>query len=343
MNDHPKGKRAVVTVADVNPRQAWMALPRRTRLEAVDRAKQGRAHSAAGVRLAAMAWGRYAPRLIVMRVSIGLVVAFAVFLVPLANDWPFPVAVLGLLPMVAVMVGEAYAQRRWEGWHRMLGPVNGRRVLLDQAGTAQPLEVGRSFAARYAVPGYLLLAVVGPAAIELTGGHFGAAVLLAAAAAGLAWRAYRRYRRLAQPPLRIDGSGVTFHRLGWTIPWSAIASCDLTDEGDRTVSRQYGEKSTGGRVEATPKAPRSDPGDDPRAGAQDRDRLAGEQRLRRRPRQRATGEAAGTRGGRVAAVPGTLRWRRRTHRPVTQPPVTNGDTCTRLAAGFGVGTGTGRW
>ncbi|MBB4767083.1 hypothetical protein ACFQFC_22960 [Amorphoplanes digitatis] len=229
----------------MNPRQAWMALPRRTRLEAVDRAKQGRAHSAAGVRLAAMAWGRYAPRLIVMRVSIGLVVAFAVFLVPLANDWPFPVAVLGLLPMVAVMVGEAYAQRRWEGWHRMLGPVNGRRVLLDQAGTAQPLEVGRSFAARYAVPGYLLLAVVGPAAIELTGGHFGAAVLLAAAAAGLAWRAYRRYRRLAQPPLRIDGSGVTFHRLGWTIPWSAIASCDLTDEGDRTVSRQYGEKSTG--------------------------------------------------------------------------------------------------
>ncbi|MET8148873.1 hypothetical protein ACIBSW_22180 [Actinoplanes sp. NPDC049668] len=229
----------------MNPRQAWMALPRRTRLEAVHRAKQGRAHSAAAVRVAAMAWGRYAPRLIMVRVSIGLVVAFAVFLVPLANDWPFPVAVLGLLPMVAVMAGEGYAQRRWEGWHRMLGPVNGRRVLLDQAGTAQPLEVGRSFVARYAVPGYLLLAVAGPAAIELTGGHFGAAVLLAAAAAGLAWRAYRRSRRLARPPLRIDGSGVTFHSLGWVIPWSAIASCDLTDEGDQTVSRQYGAKTTG--------------------------------------------------------------------------------------------------
>jgi hypothetical protein len=237
--------RAVVTVADVNPRQAWMALPRRTRLDAVHRAKQGRAHPAPNVRVAAMAWGRYAPRLIRIRVIIGLAVTFPVFLVPLANNWPLPVAILGLVPMAAFMAGEAYAQRRWEGWHRMLGPVNGRKVLLDQAGSAQPLEVGRSFVARYAVYGYLLLAVAGPAAIELAGGHFGAAVLLGAGAAWLAWRSYRRPRRVPRPPLRIDGSGLTFHNLGWTIPWSAIASCDLNDQGDETESRQYGATSTG--------------------------------------------------------------------------------------------------
>lgn len=222
-----------------------MALPRSTRLEAVRRAKQGLEHPTPGIRVAAMAWGRYAPRLIMVRVSIGLVVTFALFIVPIANNWPFLVAVLGLLPMVAVMAGEWYAQRRWEGWHRMLGPVNGRRVLLDQTGTAQALEVDRSFLSRYAVGGYLLLAVAGPLAIELTGADFDAVVLLAAPAIWLAWRTYRRSRRLPRPPLRIDGSGVTFHNLGWTIPWSAIASCALRDRGDETAVRREGETSTG--------------------------------------------------------------------------------------------------
>lgn len=239
--------RAVATVADVNPRQAWMALPHRTRLDAVHWAKQGRAHPEPRVRLAAMAWGRYAPIVIGIRAILGLAASFAVLIVSLSSDGPFLIGILGLLPMVAFAVGMWYAQHRWEGWDQMLGPVNGRRVLLDQAGTARPLEVGPSFRARSAVPGYLLLAVAGPVAIALTGWHLGTAVLLAASAAWLAWRAYRRPRRLPQPPLRIDGSGVTFHHLGWTIPWSAIASCDLTDHDDQTVSRRYDTAPGGAR------------------------------------------------------------------------------------------------
>jgi hypothetical protein len=220
----------------MNARQAWMALPRSTRRRAASMASRGRAHPDPAVRRAAAEWGRYAPRLFFLRLWGSI--AAAVVVVPLASvavGWGvYGVFAGGVLTLVAMGV-ETYVQHR-EVHSGMLGPVNGLALLLE-AGDAEPLEVGRGFAARFQAAGYLLVGVVGAATAwyvwslpvtdryddRLRGSAPLVALIFTYLAGQAAWQAARRPR----PPLRIDGDGLTMPHLGWTVPWGAIESCGL--------------------------------------------------------------------------------------------------------------------